>query len=274
MAARFLMPQDKDFKRKIRERMAATGERYTVARASFEQTPPQQPLWQRWIELLADTTHANGAHELLASLPADERRHAALSGLRHESWRVRRRCCQLLDDLTLTTGSVDGLVGCLDDPEPRVRQAALHSLSCVACKPDNCTLDMRPLFERMIEDPSAAVRRQIVGPMSWNTAYDVPWAEALLRRVVTTDPNQHVREDAAASLTAQERRRDLDRQRRELPDDLRRKTERHPGKWVAVSGGDIVTASPTPGQVRKQLRSRRIEGAALYWVAPPPPRSD
>src|SRR5437016_314471 len=97
------MPQDRDFKRLVRRRMALTGERYTAARAALDPQPPAPGRdVARWVEELASPAHAMAAYGALRGLPAERLRPAALSGLDHPSWRVRRSCCRLLDDLVLT----------------------------------------------------------------------------------------------------------------------------------------------------------------------------
>ena len=60
----------------------------------------------------------------LARLPEPERRAAAIEGLQHGSWRVRRTCAQLLDRVDLTPESVAALTRALDDEHPQVRRKA------------------------------------------------------------------------------------------------------------------------------------------------------
>lgn len=268
------MPKDKDFKRLIRERMAATGERYTVARRTIERpsststAPPAGETVRRWIELLAQRDQAQAAFHRLKCLEPEQLRPATIAGTTHADWRVRRNCCRLLDDLTLTQASIRALTACLDDPEPRVRQAALHSLSCVHCKPDGCVLDYRPLFERMVQDPNAKVRAGVVGLLAWNQSFVEPWAVRLLETTAGDDPSAKLQGYARRGLTRIERQRATDAARRSLPPDLRQKTERHPGKWVAIVDGRIVTAHWSPGQIRRHTRAFAHETVDIYWVAP------
>src|SRR5690348_1975144 len=58
---------------------------------------------------------------------------AARAGLRHEHAAVRYHCCRLLDHF-LVPDALGELLGLLRDPDPRVRQAALHTLACDRCK--------------------------------------------------------------------------------------------------------------------------------------------
>jgi HEAT repeat protein len=46
-----------------------------------------------------------------------------------------------------------------DDPVPRVRQHAVHALSCTACKRDDLCVDAVPVLVRALHDQSAKVRR-------------------------------------------------------------------------------------------------------------------
>jgi HEAT repeat protein len=260
------MPQDKDFKRIVRLRMASTGEPYTAARAAL--TPDPAPLrrnvW-RWLQQLADPSQAPAAYAALKAMPEEKLRPAALAGLDHHVWRVRRSCCRLLDDLTLTPESTAALERCLEDAHPRVRRAALHTLSCIHCKPDSCALDVRGVFERMASDSSRDVRAAIVEPLTW--AYDEPWALDLLRRFAEGDPSHRLRERAQsgiANLGSKLRSNEL---RQELPPDLRAKTERHRGKWIAIADGRIIAVDGPGAALRRELRAKNRPDAALYWVS-------
>ena len=261
------MPTDKDFKRLVRQRMAHAGERYTEARAALAEGPPRpEPRAatskeQRWIELLGDARQNEGAFRLLKALPADELRPLALRGARHADARVRRRSCQLLDDLALTPETIAALEGCADDPDPRVRAAALHTLSCERCKPDGTCLDRRVIAERAAADRSASVRRGVAMGLSWNPELSDTWAVALATRFLS-DPSAEIRRYARAALDRIERQGRTDDERRQLPEPLRRKTERHPGKWVAVVDGSIAAVNPTPSW------RRRHPDASLYFVLP------
>ena len=266
------MPTNKDLKRLVRRRAAATGETYTAARAAIvdgepSTAAPPRSLPERWIELLSERDHALGAFALLRALPEDQLRPLVVAASGDPDWRVRRHCCRLLDDLTLTEESLAALVARLDDEHPKVRRAALHSLACERCKPDGCALDVRPLFERMIDDPSAAVRSAVVGPLSWRN--DSAWARPLLERVAASDRSAELRALAQSGLDRLDRQEATDADRRRLPDELRRKTERHPGTWVAVADGRIIGVDVFEGGLRRVIRGTAHSGAAaVYWVAP------
>jgi hypothetical protein len=265
------MPQDKDFKRLVRERMARTSERYTQARLAVMRQRQRVASPDRTDELLALMTvpgvpgRENEGLERAQALSPDECRRVALLGLRHESWRVRRRCAQILDDLLLTDESIEALTDALRDPHPGVRQAALHSLTCVHCKPDGCALDVRSTAAAMLGDPSAEVRRQAVGSFRF---IDDERVVELLRNVSATDHSSRVRELADELLDDKRRRFAADAARRELPDDLRMKTERHPGRWVAIADGRIISAHRFPGRIRRDLKGTAHHEAAVVWVSP------
>jgi hypothetical protein len=256
------MTTDKDFKRLVRQRMTETGERYTAARAALRPDASTAPpvVAARWIELLGDPRQNQGAFRLLKGLAADDLRPLAVAGTRHGDPRVRRRSCRLLDDLALTPESVAALERCADDPDPRVRAAALHTLACERCKPDGVCLDPRRVAERAADDRSAKVRRGVVMDLAWNAAHSDEWALALAARLLD-DPSAEIRRYAQASLDRIERQRRTDGERRRLPELLRTKTERHPGKWVAIEDGGLVAVDPTPSW------RRRHPDAQHYFVA-------
>jgi hypothetical protein len=260
------MALEKDFKRKIRDRMVATGERYTQARAVLEgNTPTSAPVdvRRRWVELLADKQQAHGARRLLSGLPEHELREVALPGLDDERWQVRRHCARLLDDTSLVPEVIDGLQRLLDDEHPEVRRAAMHTLTCEHCKPDGCALDFRPLHERAIRDPSKRVRKGVVGGLTWKNEDD--WTVAMLEYVRDNDASEELRTAAQRGLARIERQRETNAARLQLPDDLRLKTERHRGKWVAIADGRIIAAGWS-GSVRKAVRGMRRPDAQVYWV--------
>ncbi len=273
------MAPDKDFKRLVRARMAETGERYTVARAALRRSIGRtvDADVDRWIEMLGrpgTPGRPNEGFERLQALPEDVLRRAALRGLRHENWRVRRRCAQLLDDLTLTDETIAALNASLRDEHPGVRGAALHSLVCVHCKPDACNVDVRTIAMSMLDDPNAEVRRGAVGALH---AYHDPAGSfddedtiSLLRTIATTDPSTRARDFAVELLRDKERRLSGEAARRALPDELRRKTERHRGKWVAIADGTIISANVFLGQIRRDMKGTGHPDAHVVWVAPEP----
>lgn len=262
------MPTEKDFKKLVRQRMAQTGERYTDARAAFRSPRSGPPATaavrghRRSVEQLGDPRHGNEAFDLLKALPVEELLPLAIAGTRHPNPRVRRRSCQLLDDLALTPESIDALETCATDDDPRVRGAALHTLSCEHCKPDGVCLDQRAIAERAANDTNAKIRRGVVMGLAWNPRLSDDWSVAMATRFLS-DRSAEIRRYARAALDRIERQAETDEARRGLPEPLRRKTERHPGKWVAVSDDAIVAVDPPPSWRRRHPEAR------LYFVRPP-----
>lgn len=102
------------------------------------------------------------------SLAAANGLGAVVSGLVHGLGyvkpRVRFNCAGALDHLA-DEHSAGPLRRLLDDPVPKVRRAAMHSLSCDACKLSPLTHgdDLVPkLIDMALHDPSVRVRRAVV----------------------------------------------------------------------------------------------------------------
>jgi hypothetical protein len=240
------MPVDKDLKRLVRARMAATQERYTTARAALVPAVPApvpvDPIDLRaLVAKLADPATAGPAAATLKAQVPDRLVPALIAGLTSPEWRVRRSCCRLLDDVDFTPDSLAALQRALDDPEPRVRRSALHTLSCRHCKPSGCALEVQPLFERMARDPSRRVRGAVLNPLGWQR--HGPWAEQLVVYMAANDPSEQLRDHARGILARRAFERTADGERRRLPERLRRKTERHPFRWVALDGERLVAGS-------------------------------
>ena len=252
------MPVDKDLKRLVRARMAATKENYTTARAALVPDLPNLPRVDRVdlravVSKLADPATAGPAAATLKAQPSQRLVPALVAGLESPEWRVRRSCCRLLDDVDFTPESLRALQGALDDPDPRVRRSALHTLSCQHCKPSGCALEIQPLFERMARDPSRRVREAVLYPLGWQR--HGPWAERLVEHMAVTDPSHQLREHARRILARKAFERAADAERRRLPERLRLKTERHPYQWVALDRERLVAGD----------RSRAINWDLRRW---------
>jgi len=259
------MAKDHDFKRLVRARMQDTGECYTEARTALAARRDAGELavsdrTRSLLGQLADTGLAAVSRDHLARLPEPERRAAAIEGLRHESWRVRRTCALLLDRVDLTPESAAALTRALDDEHPQVRRKAVHTLTCENCKPNGCAADVRPAFERAIRDPSALVRSMVVHVCTLHF-FDRQWAIDLVAAVATSDKSLKLRESAAAAIRWLRWHWDSDGWRRELEPDLVARTERYPGRWVVIRDGRVVAV----GRDRRELSA----GGRGYWVAPP-----
>ncbi|MDQ4021095.1 MAG: HEAT repeat domain-containing protein [Actinomycetota bacterium] len=82
-------------------------------------------------------------------------------GVSHSDAAVREGCVKLLDHF-LTEETIPAIIAALDDEHPRVRLAAVHSLACDRCKKDACCPndpDVLPLAIRLVtSDPDKHVR--------------------------------------------------------------------------------------------------------------------
>jgi HEAT repeat protein len=94
-------------------------------------------------------------------------RHAELvdvlvEGLEHPRARVRYNCAEALDHLA-DSRCAEPLRKALNDPVPRVRRAAIHSLSCDACKVVSLEAEtdvVALVVAHALDDPSIRVRRE------------------------------------------------------------------------------------------------------------------
>lgn len=272
------MPVDKDLKRLVRARMAATNENYTTARAALVPAVHRVDLGAL-VSQLHDPATAGPAAATLKAQPPKRLVPALIAGLGSPDWRVRRSCCRLLDDLDFTPESLAALQRALADPDPRVRRSALHTLSCQHCKPSGCALEVQPLFERMARDPSRRVRDAVLNPLGWQR--HGPWAERLVEYMAVNDPSEKLREHAGGVLAAKAFERAADAERRRLPERLRLKTERHPFQWVALDGERLVAGSwskPIAWDFRhwwmaSDATAVSARGLRWYFVLPDWPRA-
>jgi HEAT repeat protein len=90
-----------------------------------------------------------------------------LAGLNHIEARVRYNCALAMDHIADERCS-EPLQALLEDAVPRVRRAALHSLSCEACKVTPLPVPgdlIETLIVTVNTDPSIRVRRAAVGSL-------------------------------------------------------------------------------------------------------------
>ncbi|HEX4621013.1 MAG TPA: HEAT repeat domain-containing protein [Myxococcaceae bacterium] len=263
---------DKDLKRLVRSRMAATDENYTTARSALVPVIPGVDL-RVLVSKLADPATALAAAAALRPQPPERLVSALVAGLRSPEWRVRRSCCRLLDDLDFTPESLAALQRALDDQDPRVRRSALHTLSCQQCKPSGCAIESQPLFERMVRDPNRRVRDAVLNPLGWQRPG--PWAEPLVEYMAANDPSEKLRANARGILARLALERSADAERRRLPERLRLKTERHPFQWVALDGDRFVASRSKAlnWELRRWLQAGDVtavseSGLRWYFVMP------
>lgn len=174
------MPQNKDFKRLVRQRMAETGEPYTTARVlivggSAPATAPGRHVGPTdLVQRLADKgERVEAMRALMGGVTATELRSirrlpddvlaALVAGLHDTHPPVRYWCVQLLDHVP-DERALAAVAQLLDDPVDRVRRVAVHALGCAACKPTADAGVPRELLDRLrviaAGDPSAKVRRE------------------------------------------------------------------------------------------------------------------
>lgn len=129
----------------------------------------------------------------------DDALDAIRAGLSHPDAAVREGCCRLLDHL-VDTESMDLLIAMADDPDAKVRIAAIHALACDRCKGDTCApgadLVLAPALRRLAADPDPLVRSyatELVGKF----VHTDERALAALRTCHAEDPSPAVRKKAA-----------------------------------------------------------------------------
>ena len=149
---------------------------------------------------------------------------AVRRGLEHPDPSVRAGCCQILDHY-LDDDCIPALLGCLDDPDSAVRLLAVHALACERCKEGEC----RPGEDDVV-----------LGAM----------------RLLSNDPDRHVRAHAAHALgPAVHRRADalaaLEEAKRSDDDPTVRKV----AGWYSVGGPIYERLRPRP--------TRRSKASAL-----------
>ena len=104
-----------------------------------------------------------GATALRKVQLAPEAYDALVEGLRDPNPAVRYNCVSLLDHVP-NAEALFAVVPLLDDPVPRVRRIAVHTLACIACKPTaeiNLPSELLAKVAEMAEsDPSEKVRNE------------------------------------------------------------------------------------------------------------------
>jgi hypothetical protein len=120
------------------------------------------------------------------------------ANLEHPDAEVRRYCCRFLDHF-LEPAALGELISMLDDPDPAVRAASMHSLACDRCKEGDCrpdeTLVLQAAMRLLAGDPDAHVRAmavEVVG-LSVHTRHEA--AEAIAA-TVAGDASPMVRKKA------------------------------------------------------------------------------
>jgi HEAT repeat protein len=124
------------------------------------------------IEAFADARRRNPAIiELVGAINASDLRRvkvsrdakaALIAGLSHQNAKIRWWCLQLIDHLA-DASYLEPILSKLSDPVAKVRRHAVHALSCAACKPNRQALaiDIEESLRRILEtDPDVKVREE------------------------------------------------------------------------------------------------------------------
>jgi hypothetical protein len=119
-------------------------------------------------------------------------------GLRHENAAVRYHCCRLLDHF-LVPEALDDLIGMLHDPDPSVRQSALHTLACDRCKQGSCRpaeAEVLPEALRMLDEDDDPHVRAMAIEVVGQYVHTNPIAERALVDANRNDASPAVRKKA------------------------------------------------------------------------------
>jgi len=119
--------------------------------------------------------------------------------LRSPNWQVRQWAAMCLDQVA-DEEALSALVPLLEDPHPKVRLWAVHSIACEHCKHGvSCPIDVVPLLiERVREDPNLRVRRMAV--IMLGAEFTDRRALPVLERVRREDPDSKIRAHAQQAL--------------------------------------------------------------------------
>jgi HEAT repeat protein len=128
---------------------------------------------------------------------------AVVEGLSHPSSLVRRQCAGYLDHHG-TEACVSRLeFVALHDPVPNVRRTAVHSLTCLRCKPCPLTGDIVGfLVQVALSDPNMRVRQEAVSGLGWQP----PDARAIagLNKILQEESNNELLRLAHFALKRQD----------------------------------------------------------------------
>ena len=151
-----------------------------------------------------DSASPRSRARLGQSVPIEQMQEAALH---HDDPWVRRRCLGFLDHHAADSSAAVFLQA-LDDPVAPVRDLALHGLACERCRTEElCTSDVTPRVAAVLgSDPNPEVRYKAI-PILRRLATREPAARQAIERAATNDPDERVREAAAAILRGERPRR-------------------------------------------------------------------
>lgn len=138
------------------------------------------------------------AHRALIAMGA-EAIPALREGLRNDNWEVRYWCAVCLDQVA-DAEALESLVPLIQDPHPKVRLWAVHSVGCDHCKDGvRCPVDVVPmLIERARTDENMRVRRMAVIMLGSDCAD--PRAVPVIERILLEEQDRKLRLHAERAL--------------------------------------------------------------------------
>lgn len=164
------------------------------------------PMETEYDNLVRQLEQVEGKEETVQALRAggEAAKPALLRGLEHPCYRVRHGCLLALDHGIIDDPVRVAILKALDDPNRKVRRAALHVLGCEACKPEGyCGIEGVDLEAISLElarrDPSQRVRRSAIGTFQWRTTLEDHVAD-VMREAIASDWSYQVRKRAAMAL--------------------------------------------------------------------------
>lgn len=116
---------------------------------------------------------------------------------------VRYWACRLLDHHELDSTVAHRMLAALDDRNKKVRQAALHTLACEACKPEDSAcfaIDVvGVVLEKLRDDRSLRVRRAAAASVMWKNPTE-PRILRAFRRVLRDETDPELRSKAEKAI--------------------------------------------------------------------------
>ncbi len=116
---------------------------------------------------------------------------------------MRYWACRLLDHHELDATVANRMLAAVEDRNKKVRAAALHTLACEACKPEDSAcfpIDVvGVVLERLRDDRSLRVRRAAAASVMWKNPLE-PRILRAFRRVLRDETDPELRSKAEKAL--------------------------------------------------------------------------
>lgn len=130
-------------------------------------------------------------------------KHALLQAVSHSDPTIRYTACRTLDHHELDDAVVQRMAAALSDPNRKVRHAALHTLTCAACKPPqgfgNGLDVVGAVLQVLRTDRSLRVRRAAVGALMWQSPMELRVRRAF-HRVLRDETDAGLRSRAERAI--------------------------------------------------------------------------